>query len=401
MDAADITLRGAKVARFDGGSLQFESKNVVIEDGRIIELATPDQQQDSHIQRSIDVTGLYLMPGLIDLHTHVASSPALDDDEEAHYARQLNESLELRTKEAVAAAQATLYAGFTTIRDVSTEGAGFLDVTLAKAIEDGVVLGPRIIPSTLGLATTGGYFPFSADGRSKPQGAQTADTEAELLAAVQYQHAHGAKWIKIFADFPKSRGSKSVATYSREHLRLVTAEARRLGLRVAAHVLMDEAAMNCVDAGVDTIEHGFGLSENVMRMMQENGVVLIPTINALLPEEGTGDDDQWVRGIAERIARSGVVIGVGSDAGSGVDHGSNFSEIYALVELGFSVNTVLSAATIVGAEVLGRTDELGQIEVGYIADLVAYRKNPLDDIKTISEPVLVVKDGLVVFDTRE
>lgn len=401
VDAAGLTLRGAKVARFDNDSLQFEPKDIVIEDGHIKELTAPGQQKETYDQRSIDVTGLYLMPGLIDLHTHIAANPAPDDDMESHYVRQMNESLDRRRQSATDAAEATLHAGFTTIRDVSTEGAGSLDVTLASAIEEGDIVGPRILPSTLGIAATGGYLPFSADGRSHPQGAQTADTKAELQNAVRQQQANGARWIKVFADFPPDENSKSIAMFSLGQLDTVVKEARRLGLGVAAHALMDEVALNCIEAGVDTIEHGFGLSEDTMQLMRKEGIVLVPTLNPLLPDDGLDADTQWVKSIAERIHRSGVVIGLGSDAGSAVAHGSNSAEIFALVELGFSASEVLRAATIVGADVLGWSDELGQVKVGYIADLVAYQDNPLDDIKTISDPVLVMQSGVVVFDIRD
>jgi len=402
-DPTEYTLHGAKIARFDGGSLEFESKNVVIESGRISRIVDVGRSQGEHPGEAIDVTGLYLMPGLIDLHTHVTTRYIASDNFHEfldNYDRQLEESPERRSIKATVAAQATLRAGITTIRDLSTEGAGYLDVFLAKAIEDGIVVGPRIFPATLGLATTSGYMPYTADGRNTPQAAQTADTETELLEAVQQQHAHGAMWIKVFADFPKDADSMPEPTYSREQLSIITAEARRLGMRVAAHAYTDSAARNCIAAGVDTIEHGFIFSEETMELMREREIVLIPTINGVLSESVGGAGDSFARGFAEKIIRSGVSFGVGSDAGSVVDHGSNVAEIFALVDLGFSTIDVLRAATILGADVLGQSENLGQIEETYVADIVAYRKSPLDDIRTISDPVLVIKDGVVVLDAR-
>jgi imidazolonepropionase-like amidohydrolase len=402
-DATEYTLHGAKTARLDGGSLEFESKNVVIESGRISKLIDVDRSQDEHSGDAIDVTGLYLVPGLIDLHTHVTTRHIASDNFDEfldNYDRQFKESLERRSIKATVAAQATLRAGVTAIRDLSTEGAGYLDVVLAKAIEDGIVVGPRVFPATLGVAATSGYMPYSADGRNTPQAAQTADTETELLEAVRQQHAHGAMWIKVFADFPKDPDSLPEPTYSREQLSIITAEARRLGMRVAAHAYTDSAARNCIAAGVDTIEHGFMVSEETMRLMRERDIVLIPTINAMLNEAVGSADDAFARGIAEKIIRSGVRFGVGSDAGGVVAHGSNVAEIFALVDLGFSTDDVLQAATSVGADVLGQAENLGQIEETYIADIVAYRKNPLNDIKTISNPVLVIKGGVVVLDAR-
>lgn len=398
--AESLVLHGAKIARFQDDSLQFESMDVVIEDGRILAL-TATEQPSAPKSRTIDVAGLYLMPGLIDLHTHIVSNPFPADGMEsldALYLRQLNEPLESRRKSAIDAAEATLQAGFTTIRDVSTEGAGSLDADLAKAIEEGRIVGPRIVPSTLGIAATGGYLPFSADGRDQPQGAQTADTEAELRSAVREQQANGARWIKVFADFPPDQYSRSIPMFSVQQLDAIVNEARRLGLGVAAHANRDEAALNCIEAGVDTIEHGWNLTEDTMLLMAKEGVVLVPTLDALVPDDGLDADTQWVGSFAERVRRSGVAIGLGSDAGgSDLAHGSNFAEVFALVELGFPAKDVLRAATVVGAEVLGRSDELGQIEVGYIADFVAYRRNPLDDFKTLSEPALVIKEGAIVF----
>ena len=397
--AESLVLRGANVARFVDDSLQFETMDVFIEDGRIVELTATGQLGQAESRR-VDVAGLYLMPGLIDLHTHIVSNFQSVDDVDAHYILQLNEPLDSRRQGAIAAAKTTLQAGFTTIRDVSTEGAGSLDVALAKAIEEGRIVGPRIVPSTLGIAATNGYLPFSADGRSKPQGAQTADTTAELQNAVRQQQANGARWIKVFADFPPDQDSRSIPMFSLQQLEAVVKEAGRLGLGVAAHAVGDEAALNCIEAGVDTIEHGFALSEETMLLMVKEEVVLVPTLNALVPDDGLGADTQWVGSLAERIRRSGVVIGLGSDAGSAVAHGSNFAEVFALVELGFPAEDVLRAATVVGADVLGRSNELGQIEVGYIADIVAYQNSPLDDIETLSKPVLVVKEGMIVFDGR-
>jgi len=398
--AEGLVLRGAKIARFQDNSLQFESMNVVIEDGRILGLTATEQQSEPEI-RTIDVAGLYMMPGLIDLHTHIVSNPMPLEDMEAHYVRQLHESLDSRRRTATDAAKATLQAGFTTIRDVSTEGAGSLDVALAEAIEEGRIVGPRIVPSTLGIAATGGYLPFSADGRSQPQGAQTADTIDELRNAVRQQEANGAKWIKIFADFPPDQTSGSKQMFSLEQLDAVVKEAKRLGLGVAAHAVRDEAARNCIEAGVDTIEHGFALSEDTMLLMQTKAIILVPTLGALVPDDGLDADTQWVESLAERIRRSGVVIGLGSDAGSAVAHGSNVAEVFALAELGFPADEILRAATLVGAKVLGRAEELGQIEVGYIADIVAYRRNPLDELETLSEPALVIKEGAIVFDSRD
>lgn len=397
-------LTGAQTARFNDNGLTFVSMDVVIEGNRIVEVVEPTVDSRANSGDPMDAAGLYLMPGLIDLHTHLTTAfvPSSNTQEFlVNYVRQFQEPLERRAVRATVAAQATLRAGVTSVRDVSTEGAGFLDVTLANAIQEGIVVGPRIFPATAGIAATDGYMPFAADGRSAPQAAQTADTPAELLDAVRQQHANGAKWIKVFADFPKDVRSKPKPTYSVGQLSTITTEARRLGLRVAAHVYTDDAARNCIAAGVDTIEHGFGLSEDIMGAMRSRKILLVPTISGVFNGFENGADNTLARSIAEKIIHSGVPFGIGSDAGSVVHHGANVIEMIALVELGLSATEVLSAATIVGAGVLDQSNQLGQIEPTYKADVVAYRENPLDDIRTILDPVLVIKDGLVVLDARE
>lgn len=398
------TLHGARTARLNNDTLEFESMDVEVEGDRIVKITQANELHHNNSGRSLDVTGLYLMPGLIDLHTHltIAHIPSNSFQEFLeNYDLQFEEPLERRAIKATVAAQATLRAGITTVRDLSTEGAGYLDVILANAIQEGTVKGPRVFPATLGLAATNGYMPFSADGRSAPQAAQTADTETELLESVRQQHANGAKWIKVFTDFSKDADSLPEPTYSRKQLRAITSEARRLGMRTAAHAYTDAAAQNCIAAGVDSIEHGFMVSEETMRTMRSKKILLVPTINGVFTGSGNDADNTFAQGIAEKIIRSGVRIGFGSDAGSVLHHGSNVVEIITLVDLGIPATEVLRAATIVAADVLGQSENLGQIEIDYKADIVAYRENPLHDIKTILDPVLVIKDGVVVLDVRE
>ena len=398
------TLRGAEVARLDDDTLIFESLDVEVEGDRISKISQTDEPDPNDSGNSLDVIGLYLMPGLIDLHTHLTTVHIPSNSQQEfleNFDQQFEEALERRAIKSAVAAQATLRAGITTVRDLSTEGAGYLDVILASTIQEGTVIGPRIFPATLGLAATNGYMPFSADGRSAPQAAQTADTDAELLSAIRQQHANGAKWIKVFADFPKDANSLPEPTYSREQLRLITSEAKRLGMRTAAHAYTDAAAQNAIAASVDSIEHGFMVTEETMRTMRNKDILLVPTINGVFVVSENGGDNAFAHGIAEKIVRSGVQIGFGSDAGSVVHHGSNVVEITTLIDLGLPAVDVLRAATVVAADLLGQSENLGQIEVDYKADIVAYRENPLQEIKTVLDPVLVIRDGVVVLDERE
>ena len=392
---------GALVLAPDGRDW-LENRVVVVGGGRILELPYADQWDA--VLPVVDASGLYLVPGLIDLHTHLLLHPY---DEAGWNEQVLSESLGLRTLRAAVAARATLEAGFTTIRELGTEGAGFADVAVRDAIAQGLIPGPRILCATKALAATGCYGVAGFDPRwDPPKGAQIADGELGVRLAVREQIAAGADWIKVYADYRRRPGAPSTPTYSPEELRALVAEADSAGVPVAAHASTDEGIRRSIAAGVETIEHGTGASLATLKQMRAAGAVLCPTLAASEAIARYGGwrpgapEPERVRAGREMFARaleSGVTIACGSDAGV-FSHGDNAREIELMCEYGMTPSEALRAATQTAARVLGRGDSLGRTAPGYVADLVGLREDPLQDPSNLRHPALVVVAGEVAVD---
>jgi imidazolonepropionase-like amidohydrolase len=352
----------------------------------------------------VDLAGLALLPGLIDCHTHLLLHPY---DETSWNDQVLKEALELRTIRAVTAARATLEAGFTTIRELGTEGAGFADVALRDAIAARLVPGPRILASTRAIVASGSYGPAGFDPRWEvPKGAQVADGADGVRRAVREQIAAGADWVKVYADYPRRPGAPSTPTFSAEELAAAVDEARSAGLRVAAHAHTAEGARRAVLAGVATIEHGTGATAEVLDLMRRRGVALCPTLAAAEAVSRYAGwrpgqpEPQRLRDARQAFARAltaKVIIANGSDAGV-FAHGDNARELELLVAWGMTPGEALRAATATAASVLGRGHDLGRIAPGYVADLVAFQGDPLADVAALRHPLLVIKDGLIAVD---
>ncbi len=397
-----LVLTGAKILDPADGVVR-NGLQVVIEDERIVEIAPAPQATEA---ARLDLTGLTLLPGLIDLHSHLLLHPY----NEAPWDDQvLRESLELRTVRAVAAAKATLEAGFTTLRDLGTEGAGFADVALRDAIAKGIVPGPRIIATTRAIVATGCYGPSGFDPRWEvPKGAQEATGVDEVRRAVREQIAAGADWIKVYADYRRRSGAPPTPTFSQEELNALVDEAKSAGLPVAAHAFTDEAIRRALLAGVATIEHGFNASEEVLGLMRERDIVLCPTLTAAESvaryggwKPGTPDDPRIkeAKEMFARALRSGVTIACGSDVGV-FAHGENARELELMAAYGMSPLEALRSATTTAAKVLRREKDLGRVAKGYFADLIAVRGDPLVDLTVIRNPVVVLKAGKIELDRR-
>ena len=406
--APALLLTGARVLDSAGERLAG-GLDVLVEDGRIAAVGPagslrPSPPAAGGAAREVvrlDLGGLSLLPGLIDLHTHLLLHPY---DETPWNDQVLKEPLELRTIRAVTAARATLAAGFTTVRELGTEGAGFADVALRDAVAMGLVPGPRIFAATRAIVASGSYGPAGFDPRwEMPKGAQVADGADGVRRAVREQIAAGADWVKVYADYPRRPGAPSTPTFSQEELAAAVDEARSAGLQVAAHAHTAEGIRRAVLAGVATIEHGTGATAEVLALMRQRGVVLCPTLAA---SEAVTRYAGWrpgepepprLREARESFARAlaaGVTIANGSDAGV-FAHGSNAREIELLVAWGMTPRAALRAATATAAAVLGRGRDLGRIAPGYLADLVAFAGDPLADIAALRHPVLVIKGGVV------
>jgi imidazolonepropionase-like amidohydrolase len=384
----------------------IDGAGVLVIDGRITSVAADAATKAPPSARKIDAQGLYLLPGLIDLHSHLLLHPY---DETPWDDQVLKESLELRTIRATAAARATLEAGFTTLRDLGTEGAGFADVALRDAIAKNMIPGPRVFASTRAIVATGCYGPSGFDPRwVVPRGAQEADGADGVRKAVREQIAAGADWIKVYADYRRAKGAKATPTFSEVEIEAAVSEARSAGLRVAAHATTDEGIRRAVQAGVATIEHGYAASDETLALMREKNVVLCPTLAA---GEAIARYAGWKGGAPEpasiseeratfaRALRSGVVIACGSDVGV-FRHGDNAREIELMVAYGMQPAAAIRAATSVAATVLGREKELGRIGEGAAADMIAVAGDPLADVSQLRRPVIVVRDGAVAFERR-
>jgi len=398
--AETLLLTGARVLD-PTGERWLEGRAVLIAGERIVAIET--ERPGAHPGAAgIQLDGLALIPGLIDLHTHLLLHPY---DEMPWDDQVLRESLELRTVRATVAARTTLAAGFTTIRELGTEGAGFADVALRDAIAARIVPGPRIFAATRAIVASGCYGPSGYDPRwTVPKGAQEADGADAVRRAVREQIAAGADWVKVYADYRRVRGAPATATFSQGELDALVDEARSAGRPVAAHAATDEGMRRAVLAGVTTIEHGYGASDAVLRLMRDRGVVLCPTLAA---NEAVCRYAGWKPGLPEparirdgrdtfqRALRAGVPIACGSDAGV-FAHGDNVHEIELMGAYGMKPAAALQAATATAARVLGRAQDLGRVAPGYIADLIAVEGDPLYDLSALRQVRIVLQSGRMV-----
>lgn len=394
-----VLITGAALLNPDGTAL-ITRRQLLVQDGRIRQIGEELSAPADALR--IDATGCTVVPGLIDLHTHLLLHPY----DEARWDDQvLRESLALRTVRATAAARRTLEAGFTTIRDLGTEGADYADVGLRDAIATGITPGPRIFAVTRAIVATGCYGPAGFDPRwDVPKGAQEADGVEGVRKAVRQQIAGGADWIKVYADYHRAPGSPTTPTFTVDELRAAVAEARSAGLRVAAHATTAEGIARCILAGVATIEHGYEASEENLRGLSGERIVLCPTLAAAEAYEqyfggwkpGQPDTPRLKRAkeMVRKAVQMGVIVACGSDAGV-FAHGDNVRELELLVECGMTPAQAIGAATRVAATVLKR-DDLGRIAEGATADLVIVRGDPLKGLGVLRRPTVVIKDGRVV-----
>lgn len=351
---------------------------------------------------TIDLGDVTLLPGLIDAHTHNLLQP-----EDEVTAPVLSKSQAFRTVQGVAAARRNLEAGFTTMRDLDSEGAGFADVALRDAINQGIVPGPRLLVATYALTITGGHMNLSGMNPdiSLPDPATLTDSRDAMVAEVRREVKYGADWIKLYATGtlrhidPKTL--EPLSQVSLDDVKAVVTEAARWRRDVAAHAYGGAGARNAVEGGVRSIEHGMLLDDETIALIVKRGVFWCPTLSVYMPDSGLPPDPLTERIVArhketfQRAMKAGVKVVFGTDVGA-FPHGTGAREFGHMVGYGMSTLEAVRSATTRAAELLRMEDRIGSLAPGHYADAIAVEGDPLKDIRALSHVVFVMKGGQIV-----
>jgi imidazolonepropionase-like amidohydrolase len=399
-----VLLKPARV--FDGENMH--DNWVVLVNGDSITRTGEMKFKLSADTRVIELPGCTLLPGLIEGHSHLYLHPY---NETPWNDQVLKESRAERTARAVNHARANLMAGFTTVRDLGTEGAMYDDAGLKTAIEKGVIPGPRMIVATRAIVAKGSYGPKpeSADIEF-PQGAAEVGNINEMENEVRTQIRKGADVIKVYADFNWGLNGETKPTFSEKEIACAVEIAHSSGREVSAHATSIEGMMRAINAGVSTIEHGDNGTAEIFGLMKEKGIAYCPTLEAT---EAYAQYAGWHKGrdpVPEMVVRkrrtfqialqSGVTICMGGDVGV-FPHGDNALEMELMTEYGMKPIDVLRSATSVNADVFGYGNRIGRIRIGLLADMIAVEGDPSSDIKTIRNIKLVMKDGKIYLNQQQ
>ena len=388
-----------------------EGQGILVEGERVKEVG-PFGEISTHAPagtRTVDLTRATVLPGLTDCHTHILLQG--DITAEDYDVQLLKESIPYRTIRATVAAKTGLMNGFTAMRDLETEGAMYADVDVKTAINRGVIPGPRMFVSTRAFSATGMYplLGYSWELRM-PEGVQVVDGADNITKAVREQVKYGADWIKFYADrryYMKDGALHSWVNFTDEEMQAFVKEAHRLGRRVAAHAMGWEGIDASLRAGVDSIEHGYGLDEGLMERMIKQGIWWCPTIyvNIYVAEGRAAAGNPiylTMRGLEEKAfgvaLKKGVKIAFGTDAGGFAWTENEAKEFGYMVRYGMTPMQAIQSATVRAAELLDQTNNMGAIEPGKYADIIATAADPLTDISELERVRFVMKGGAVMRD---
>jgi imidazolonepropionase-like amidohydrolase len=350
----------------------------------------------------VDLSAYTVLPGLIDCHTHVLLQP----EDERGAPPVITKSQAFRTVQAVAAAKRDLEAGFTTMRDLDSEGAGFADVAVRDGINQGIIPGPRLLVSTYALTITGGHMNNSGlnPDIQIPEPATLTDSREAMIAEVRREVKYGADWIKLYATGTLRHVDpitlEPLSQVSLEDVKAVVAEAARWHRDVASHAYGGDGAKNAIRGGVRSLEHGMLMDDEALKLMVEHGTYWCPTISVYLPESPEDDTEMRRRIVAhhkevfQKAMKMGVKICFGTDVGA-FEHGTSAREFLKMVEYGMKPIDAIRSATVRAAELLRLEKQIGSIDKGKFADIIAVEGNPLDDVKSLTSVKFVMKGGKV------